>query len=65
MGMSNDDGLTLVVGENGSAKVYDSTWDVVIHCETEEERDNFIKKFNEFLMSNKEKVEEEENNDEE
>lgn len=63
--MSNDDGLALVIDENGIAEVYDSTWDVVIHCETEEERDNFIKTFNEFLMSNKEKVEEEDGEDEE
>lgn len=52
--MSNSEGFMMFVDENGVAKEYDSTWDIVIHCETEEEHNDFIKLFNEFLNSKKE-----------
>ena len=44
----------LAIGENGEATVYDDTWDVVIHCESEEERNKIIELLNKCL--NKEKV---------
>ena len=40
------DGIQLVVGENGEAKIYDDTYDIVIHCESQEEQDKAIKKLN-------------------
>ena len=50
----NNGGVVLAIGENGEATVYDDTWDVVIHCESEEERNKFIESLNKCL--NKEKV---------
>ena len=36
------DGTTLVQHEDGTFSAYDDTYDVVIHCETEEERKKAI-----------------------
>lgn len=38
------DGMTLVQNEDGSFSTYDDTYDVVIHCETEEERKKAIER---------------------
>lgn len=50
----NNGGMVLAIDENGEATVYDDTWDVVIHCESEEERNKIIELLNKCL--NKEKV---------
>lgn len=33
------DGIMLTVAEDGTARVYDDTYDIVIHCESQEEHD--------------------------
>lgn len=38
------DGMTLVQHEDGTFSVYDDTYDVVIHCETEEEQKKVIER---------------------
>lgn len=38
------DGMTLVQNEDGSFSTYDDTYDVVIHCETEEEQKKVIER---------------------
>lgn len=38
------DGMTLVQNEDGSFSAYDDTYDIVIHCETEEEQKKAIKR---------------------
>jgi hypothetical protein len=34
------DGMTFVQNEDGAFSTYDDTYDVVIHCETEEEQED-------------------------
>ena len=38
------DGMTLVQNEDGSFSAYDDTYDIVIHCETEEEQKKVIER---------------------
>ena len=38
------DGMTLVQNEDGTFSAYDDTYDVVIHCETEEEQKKVIER---------------------
>lgn len=38
------DGILLSIGEDGLARAYDDTYDITIHCETEEERDKALEK---------------------
>ena len=38
------DGITLVQNEDGSFSTYDDTYDVVIHCETEEKQKKVIER---------------------
>ena len=38
------DGMTLVQNEDGTFSAYDDTYDVVTHCETEEERKKVIER---------------------
>lgn len=52
--MNNSEGIMLYIDEDGIAKEYDNTWDIVIHCETEKEHNDFVKLLNEFLSSKKE-----------
>lgn len=33
------DGLMLIIGEDGTAREYDDTYDITIHCESAEEQD--------------------------
>lgn len=40
-GMS--DGLMLSIGDDGTAKVYDDTYDITIHCESREEQEEVRK----------------------
>ena len=37
------DGLILIIGEDGVARQYDDTYDIVIHCESAEEQDKVRK----------------------
>ena len=34
-----DNGLRLIIGEDGVARAYDDTYDITIHCESAEEQD--------------------------
>ena len=38
------DGIKIVIGDDGVAREYDDSYDVVIHCETEEEQKKVVKK---------------------
>ena len=38
------DGMTFVQNEDGTFSTYDDTYDVVIHCETEEEQEKVIER---------------------
>lgn len=40
------DGIMLVLGEDGVAREYDDTWDITIHCESEEEQKAVCEKLN-------------------
>lgn len=40
------DGMKLIMSKDGTFKKYDDTHDIVIHCESEEEHDRVIEKFN-------------------
>lgn len=37
------DVLEMYIGEDGVAHIYDDTWDVIIHCESEEEHLNVLR----------------------
>lgn len=34
----DNNAITLMIGDDGVAREYDSTWDITIHCESEEEQ---------------------------
>ena len=38
------DEITLMIGKDGEARLYDDTYDIVIHCETKEEQQAAIEK---------------------
>lgn len=60
----NDQGIMLTFNENGEAVLYDDSYDIVIHCESEEEHNKIVNMLIEFFNNfNKEK--EGENNGEE
>lgn len=40
------DGITLMIGEDGIAREYDDTYDITIHCESEEEQRQAIERIN-------------------
>lgn len=40
------DGMKLIMSKNGTFKEYDDAYDIVIHCESKEEHDRFIQRFN-------------------
>lgn len=40
------DGIKLTIGEDGVARMYDDEFDVVIHCESEAEQEQLIRKLN-------------------
>lgn len=40
------DGITLMIGEDGIAREYDDTYDITIHCESEEDREKAIERIN-------------------
>lgn len=42
--MSN--GIKMIMNKDGTFKEYDDTYDIVIHCESKEEHDRIIQKFN-------------------
>lgn len=33
------DGMTIIIGDDGKARAYDDTYDITIHCESQEEQD--------------------------
>lgn len=38
------DEIKMVIGDDGVARMYDDTYDIVIHCESQEERDRVEEK---------------------
>lgn len=40
------DGMMLTIDADGFAQIYDDTYDIVIHCESEEEQNEVAKKLN-------------------
>ena len=40
------DGIMLQINDNGKASLYDDTYDITIHCETEEDQKRAIEKLN-------------------
>jgi hypothetical protein len=44
------DGIMLMIGEDGKATVYDDTYDVVIHCGSQEEQDRVIRLLKNVLL---------------
>lgn len=38
-----DDGIMITIGDDGVARMYDDTYDITIHCESEEEHDEVLK----------------------
>ena len=40
------DGITIMIGENGVAREYNDTYDITIHCESEEDREKAIERIN-------------------
>lgn len=40
------DGIKMIMNKDGTFKEYDDTYDIVIHCESKEEHDRIIQKFN-------------------
>ena len=38
-----NDGITLHIGDDGIARVYDDTYDITIHCESAEEQEKAMK----------------------
>lgn len=40
------DEITLMIGEDGIAREYDDTYDITIHCESEEDREKAIERIN-------------------
>lgn len=41
-----DDGMMLIINDDGEAEIYDDTYDLTIHCTSEEEKDEAIKRLN-------------------
>lgn len=42
-------GITVMIGKDGVAREYDDTYDIVIHCETKEEKSRAIKRISESI----------------
>lgn len=40
--MMSDDGIMIFMNEDGVFEKYDDTWDLVIHCESEEEHNEAV-----------------------
>lgn len=38
------DGIMISIGDDGVAKIYDDTYDITIHCKSEEEQDEVVKR---------------------
>ena len=41
-----DDGMMLIINDNGEAEIYDDTYDITIHCTSEEEKDEALRRLN-------------------
>ena len=48
-GSQESTGLQIIIGEDGKAEIYDGTYDIVIHCESEREQTKIM----EWLKSQK------------
>lgn len=44
------DSINIMFDENGVAKVYDDTYDLTIHCESEEEQNKIIEILNKYYF---------------
>ena len=44
------DSIKLIFDEDGNAKEYDDTYDIVIHCESQEEQDKVMKKLDRWWI---------------
>lgn len=42
--MMSSDGIKIVMGDDGVWDMYDDTWDIIIHCTSEEEHNRAIEK---------------------
>lgn len=40
------DGMMLIINDNGEAEIYDDTYDLTIHCTSEEEKDEALRRLN-------------------
>ena len=38
------DGIKVLIGDDGVARMYDDTYDITIHCESKQEQDEVVKK---------------------
>ena len=45
----NNQGIMLTFDENGNAVPYDDEWDIVIHCESEDEHNKIVNMLREFF----------------
>lgn len=45
----NNQGFMITFDENGNAVPYDDEWDIVIHCESEEEHNKIVNMLREFF----------------
>lgn len=45
--MSEEKNLEIIIGEDGVGRLYDSTYDITIHCESQEEQDRVLKQLKE------------------
>ena len=49
----SDDVIQLAINENGVAEIYDDTYDIVIHCKSQEEQDDAVKALKESIPRDK------------
>lgn len=49
----SDDVIQLKINENGVAEIYDDTYDIVIHCKSQEEQDDAVKALKESIPRDK------------
>lgn len=42
------DGITIMINKGGSAQIYDDTYDIIIHCNSEEEMEGCKKMLKEY-----------------
>lgn len=47
--MSEEKKLEIIIDEDGVGRLYDSTYDITIHCESQEEQDRVLKQLKEVF----------------